>query len=276
MGKFVHTNDIQLHYLDHPGEAPTIVLLHGLSANAHSFAGLVQAGLPNRLLAVDLRGRGQSDQPASGYSMADHAADILGLLDALGLEQVVLGGHSFGGLLTLYMAVHHPQRVRQCLIIDAGILHPDVRQLIAPSLARLGQTYPSWAVYKEGIQAAAYWQGIWDEAIEAYYEADVYTHEDGTVTPIPSPAAIAEAAAGVPQTNWAEILPAIKQPTLLLNGPLAYGDPGTPAVMPQEQARQTADLIPNCTLVEIPGNHMTMLFGDNAKKIVAAIVEFVE
>jgi len=83
MDKIINVNNITLHYLDRPGGEPTLILLHGLTANAHAFDGIVQAGLSPRFrtLSVDLRGRGQSDKPASGYSLADHAGDILGLME---------------------------------------------------------------------------------------------------------------------------------------------------------------------------------------------------
>ena len=45
MGHFVHTNGIQLHFLDHPGGDSTLVLMPGLTANANSFDGLIKAGL---------------------------------------------------------------------------------------------------------------------------------------------------------------------------------------------------------------------------------------
>jgi len=88
MDRFAQVNKIQLHYLDHPGGEPALILMPGLTANAHCFDGLVQAGLSPRfqVLALDLRGRGLSDKPATGYSMADHAADVVGLLDALGSD----------------------------------------------------------------------------------------------------------------------------------------------------------------------------------------------
>jgi pimeloyl-ACP methyl ester carboxylesterase len=275
MDRYVQTNGIKLHYLEHPGDEPTVVLTHGLTANAHSFGALLAAGLPYRTLAVDLRGRGPSAAPPTGYTMADHAADMIGLLDALELERVVLGGHSFGGLLTLYTAVHHPTRVAKCIILDAGLMHPNTRELIAPSVARLGQTYPSWEAYRESIKTAAYWQGQWDEHIEAYYRADIVENSDGTVTPISQPQHIAEASLKLLEINWLELVGRIQQPVLLLNGPHGYGAPGTPAVMPEEMAQQTAALLPNCTLVTIPGNHMTMLFGDNARLIAQAITDFV-
>ena len=83
---FVETNGIRLHYLDHEGEGRVLVLIPGLTANAHSFDGLVTAGLTKlgHVLALDMRGRGLSEAPASGYSIEDHGRDVLGLLDALG------------------------------------------------------------------------------------------------------------------------------------------------------------------------------------------------
>src|SRR4051794_2876176 len=95
----VAPDGVRIHYLDAPGAGRPLVMLHGLSANAHCFAGLIVAGLSPayRVIAPDLRGRGQSDKPSSGYTMPDHARDVLALMDHLGLDRVVLGGHSFGG-----------------------------------------------------------------------------------------------------------------------------------------------------------------------------------
>ena len=111
-GHFVESAGMKIHYLDHPGGEPALVLLPGLSATAPIFEDLVSAGLnpPFRTVAVDLRGRGQTDgppagsdpaSPAAGYTMAEHAADLVCLLDRLGLRQTVLVGHSFGGMLAL-------------------------------------------------------------------------------------------------------------------------------------------------------------------------------
>jgi len=87
MSAFVETNGIKLHYLDYPGDGPAVVLAHGLTANCRSFDVVAGHLAPRlRVIAPDLRGRGASDKPATGYTMADHAADVLGLLDALGRE----------------------------------------------------------------------------------------------------------------------------------------------------------------------------------------------
>src|SRR5437660_1662836 len=91
--QFAETNGVSLHYLDVPGGDPPLVLLHGLSANAHCFSGLIGAGLSPRfrVIAPDLRGRGRSGKPATGYSIADHANDVLGLMDSLNLDHAVVG-----------------------------------------------------------------------------------------------------------------------------------------------------------------------------------------
>ncbi len=78
------------------GDGPTLLLTHGLSANAHSLDVLAAHLAPAlRVVVLDLRGRGESDRPET-YAMADHAADVLGVMDAFGLERAPLGGHSFG------------------------------------------------------------------------------------------------------------------------------------------------------------------------------------
>ncbi len=278
MDTFAQVNGINLHYLDHPGGEPTLILLHGLTANAHAFDGLVQAGLSPRFrtISVDLRGRGQSDKPATGYSLAEHGADILGLLDQLGIEKAVLVGHSFGGLLSVYLAATHPERVSCMVIMDAGLLHPNVRELIGPSVERLGKPVASWETYMAAVKAQPAYNGWWDERMDAYYRADVEIRPDGTVMPLSSPAAIAEAtdkALGLP---WAELFAQANVPAILINAPGPFGPPGTAAIQPEEQGRLTASLLPDCAYVKVDGNHMTMLYGDPARQIVEAIRRFVE
>ena len=279
MERFVYVNNIQLHYLDHLGGDPPLVLMPGLTANACSFDGLIKAGLSPalRVLALDLRGRGLSQKPDSGYSMADHCADVLGLLDALEFSQVVLGGHSFGGLLSIYMAAHHPERVSKLVIIDAaGSMHPQVRELIKPSVDRLGNVLPSWEAYLEAMKQMPFYQGWWDPTIESYYRADVEIRSDGTVKPRSRPEAIIEAVEKALAEDWAQLVTAVRQPVLLLNAPGPFGPPGTPPVLPREQAMDTVNMLSDGRYVEIPGNHMTMLYGEGARRIVEAILAFVQ
>ncbi len=278
MDQYVETNGIRLHYLDHRSDGPTLLLMPGLTANAHAFDGLVSAGLVPavRLLALDLRGRGVSDKPASGYTLADHAADVIGLLDRLELDRVMLGGHSYGGLLGLYLAAHHPDRVARLVVIDAAAeMHPDTRQLIQPAIDRLGKPVASWETYLAAVKVMPFFYHWWDPAIESYFRADVETLPDGRVVSRSSPAAITEAVEHVLAEKWLEKLPLITQPTLLLNATGSYGLPGAPPLLPPEQAQATVAALPRGRYCAVPGNHMTMLYGEGADRITEEIIRFV-
>lgn len=278
---FAPTNGIRLHYLDHGGSGPVLVLMHGLTANAHAFDDYVSAGLTEavHLLTVDLRGRGLSDKPPAGYTMNDHMRDILGLLDALGLEQVILGGHSFGALVSIYTAAHHPGRVSRLVLVDsAARLHPDVRELVAPAVQRLGRSWPSFADYLEEVQEAPFLKGRWQAAMESYYRADVRDREEGegvtTRSSLPHIQQAIEGALGL-GAEWLDHIRGVSQPAILVNATGPYGDANAPALLPKELALETVHMMQDCRYVEVPGNHFTMLYGEGARATVAAIEDFV-
>ena len=277
--RFVEANGIRLHYLDHGGDGPTLVLAHGLSANARFFDGLAAAGLAPRLrvLSFDLRGRGLSDAPDDGYSMDDHAADLVGALDALGLERVVLGGHSFGGLLTLYLAAHAPARVERALVLDVpGEVDPAVLDQIGPSLARLEQVYPSRSAYLEFVRGLPYFAGDgWDADVAAFYEAEVEDLPDGTVRPRCRPAHIRLAVEGTFEPDWAAVAAAVACPTLLLRTTDPFGPLGSGPIMSEDAAGRTLERLRRGRLVEVPGNHITFAFGRRAEAVVAELLAFV-
>ncbi len=99
-----------------------------------------------------------------------------------------------GGLLTFYIAAHHPERVSKLVIIDAaGSMHPRIRELIRPSLNRLGRVLPAWEAYLQAMKEMPFFNGWWDPAIESLYRADVQINEDGTVQARSRPEVIVEA-----------------------------------------------------------------------------------
>lgn len=275
--RFADTGRLRVHYLDYPGPDPAIVLLHGLSANANEFGGLLDEGLAesHRVIAPDLRGRGRSSKPETGYSMADHAADVVSLLDHLGLESVVMGGHSFGALLSIYLAAKYPERVIRVVVIDAAIVfHPDTENLLRPSLARLARVLPSADAYIDEVKSAAHVAGAWDSALEGYYRAELQHNADGTAQSLTSASAVEQALRGVAIEDWARLVSAVRHPALLLNAGGEYGPPGSPPLVPPEHAVMTAASFPNCRYVAVPGNHLTMVFGENAAVVRREIVAF--
>jgi pimeloyl-ACP methyl ester carboxylesterase len=273
--KTIQTNHINLHYLDSESAGQTVILMHGLTANAHAFDGLLKEGLGKkyRIISVDLRGRGQSDKPTEGYTMKDHAQDILGLMDVLGLEKCIVGGHSFGALLTFYMAFHHAERIEKMLLLDAAArLHPQTKEMLIPALSRIGQTYPSFEAYLEKVKSGAY-MTYWEDTMLSYYHADVQTNEDGSVTQRSTPENMTEAILkGSFGEPWLDYIKAVEQPAILLNGTMNYAL--NAPLLPKEFALETVELMKNCQYQEVWGNHQTMLYGQGAKDIVKGIEDF--
>lgn len=276
--RFVETNGIRLHIIDHGGDGPTLILAPGLTANAHFFDAIVERGLRHgvRVVAVDLRGRGLSDKPDLGYTMADHAADIVGLIEALGGEPIVMGGHSFGGLLTYYLATHEASLVERCVVLDAPVeVDPAIVEQIKPSLARLESTMPSFDAYLAAVRAQPYFREWWDPTIEAYYRADIEDLEDGTVKPRSHPGHIQQAIDGTLTPNWPELAARIRQPTLVVRATDPFGPEGSPPILDEGAARELVETLPEGRLVSVAGNHITGFFGDGAATVAAAIRAFV-
>lgn len=271
---FLETNKIRLHYLDYPDNGPLLILMHGLTANSHAFEGIIAAGVGERfhVVSVDLRGRGLSDHPAFHYSMEDHAKDILGLMSAIGAEEAIFCGHSFGGLLGLYLAAHYPKRVSKLIVLDAAArMNPKAGEMLSFRLAALDTRYPSMANYLEEVRAAPY-NTFWDDAMGAYYDADVRMHPEGGVTPRPQLANIIQASMGLAAIPWPQTIEDIQAPVLLVNAPEEYtlGEP----LLPGHFAEETVEMLPHGTLVKVAGNHQTMMYGRGAKQIAKAIIGF--
>ena len=278
MGEFVGTNGIRLHYREYGGGERTMVFMPGLTANCESIGGLVAAGLADRLriLAVDLRGRGLSDHPDDGYTVEEQARDVVGFLDALGLEQVVLSGHSYGGLLTYFIAANDPQRVSRCVVIDTPIgVAPVVLEQARPSISRLGKPAPSWDAYLDAIKAQPYFAGFWNEELEAYFRADVRVNDDGTVQSHSRPENIMAALDAPTSVDWEATLSRVEHPTLLIRAVESYGPEGYPPMVSRETAVRSVELLREGRMVELPGNHVTLLFGEYAPAVVTAVSDFV-
>jgi pimeloyl-ACP methyl ester carboxylesterase len=110
----IRTNGIDMHIAE-AGTGPLVVLVHGWPelwySWRHQLPALAAAGF--HAVAPDLRGYGETDAPASveSYSLRNQMADILGLLDALGVERAVFVGHDIGAGITWALAELVPQRV---------------------------------------------------------------------------------------------------------------------------------------------------------------------
>jgi lipase len=102
------------------GQDP-VICLHGITAQHRAFNALARYLASSRsLVGVDLRGRGDSGKPGSGYGLETHARDVIRVLDHFGLQNAVILGHSMGGFVALKAALSYPDRVRALVLLDGG------------------------------------------------------------------------------------------------------------------------------------------------------------
>ena len=134
---------------------------------------------------------------------------------------------------------------------------------------------PSADEYIARIRAAPYIEGMWNAELEAYYRAEIREGSDGTARSVTSASAIAQALDGVIAEPWPELARRVRQPALLLNASAPYGPPGSPPLILPVHARAAADIFPDARYVAVPGNHLTVVFGENAAVVAREIIDFV-
>jgi pimeloyl-ACP methyl ester carboxylesterase len=129
---FAEVGGLRLHYQQWgPDDAEVgAVLVHGLGSTSHiwDFVGPLLAERSLRVVALDQRGHGESDQPDSDYDFASVVADLAGFVDAVGLSSPgVFVGHSWGASVVLHFGVTHPDRTAGVALVDGGTSSPGER-----------------------------------------------------------------------------------------------------------------------------------------------------
>ncbi|MBI2468820.1 MAG: alpha/beta hydrolase [Candidatus Rokubacteria bacterium] len=129
--RFVTVNGLRLRYRDWGGRGAPLLALHGSSAHAHWWDPVARRLAPRfRVLALDWRGHGRSEWPRPpAYRTEDFVADLVGVIERLGLDRVVVAGHSMGGHAALVFAAWHPDRLARLVIVDAKPM-VNVRRLL--------------------------------------------------------------------------------------------------------------------------------------------------
>jgi 3-oxoadipate enol-lactonase len=122
-------NGVPVHFtLDGPDKAPVITFAPALSLDLRSFNPQVEPFRNQfRVLCLDLRGHGQTDQGGGAFSMEDLADDVVGLLDHLGFEQSHFVGSSLGAMVGLALALEHADRLSSLTFMASQGALPDER-----------------------------------------------------------------------------------------------------------------------------------------------------
>lgn len=132
---------VRLHVLDFGGTGMPLVFLSGIGNNAHVFDDFGQRFTrESRVVAITRRGFGESSHPDGGYDQATLAADVIAVLDSMGIRKAVLAGHSIGGYELTHIGANYPDRVIGLIYLDAGsdpVSADSIRRAHAADLASL-------------------------------------------------------------------------------------------------------------------------------------------
>lgn len=166
-----------------------IVLLHGLSQQRHYWRPVIDRMRGGRIITLDQRGHGDATVDDDGLDIGIHldfsmdrlAADVIEVLDACGIPQAIVVGHSWGASVALRAATAHPTRVRAAALIDGGLFgprhlvgrvgtHADVREALRPP--PLGMMQPVlWEAISSG-DLSPYWGPELKSALDPTFRTD--------------------------------------------------------------------------------------------------------
>ena len=257
---------MDLHVTD-AGAGTPVLLLHGLTAT-HRYVVMGSRTLErsgHRVIAYDARGHGASDPAPDGvYDSAALAADLLGVMDARGVDRAVLAGASMGAHTILRVAMDAPERVAGLVVITPA--YDPVDSASPETLAR-------WDALADGLE-----QGGVEGFVAAYDVATVPEAWRETITTVlrqrlsahEHPEAVADAIRGVPRSQPFATLhdhARVEAPTVVV-ADRDEADPGHPLSVGEAYA----ELIPGADLVvEEPGRSPIAWQGGQLSKVIAGV-----
>jgi pimeloyl-ACP methyl ester carboxylesterase len=120
----VDTGSAKIHYLI-GGKGPVLLLVHGWPETAYEWRKMMpELSKHYTVIAVDLRGMGESSPEPSGYDKKTLANDLFGLTEKLGYKQISLIGHDWGGPVAYAFAAQHPSSVNKLILIEGSPFGP--------------------------------------------------------------------------------------------------------------------------------------------------------
>jgi pimeloyl-ACP methyl ester carboxylesterase len=272
-------NGIEIQVAVWEGNGQTVLCIHGLTANSRFWDCLASALSPrHKIIAMDLRGRGLSDKPPTGYSIDHHCKDVLALMDDLGLKRPVLMGHSLGAFISLVFAAQHPEKVDRLILVDGGgkLTEKQMAKVFAgikPSLDRLGQVFPAFEDYVSQMKQAPFLQP-WNSFMETYFRYEVEKVKGGLRSRV-HPKHIEEEAQNLGKVDSTQFYARVTSPTLILRatkGLLAEDD----LVLPKDVAERMVREMQKAECLDLEEtNHYSILFQPNEKRD-RAILKFLQ
>jgi 3-oxoadipate enol-lactonase len=222
------------------GEGPTVLFVHGYPMDRTIWRDQLDALDGYCRVAPDLRGMGQSDAPDLGYGMEIYAADLAALLDALGIEDVILCGLSMGGYIAFEFLRHWRSRVRGLVLMDTRA-EPDTPE------ARRARDAAAATARERGAAAIA--EKMLPKVLSTVTQKhpDIVERVRSMMVATPVAGIVGALGAMRDRVGSESLLPTLADlPTLVV-----VGEADT--LTPPEQARILAQAIPGARLAIIPG-----------------------
>jgi 3-oxoadipate enol-lactonase len=232
------------HVADGPADGPVLVLSGSLGSTLGMWRPQVGPLSERfRVLRLDHRGHGGSPVPPGPYRMADLAADVVALLDTLGLHRVAWCGLSLGGMVGMCLASEFPERISRLTLCCTSAYFPDK----APWRERIAAVADGGtAPIAEGVVAR------WFTPEWAAAHPEVVAEAVAMVAGTPDPGYLACCQA-VEVWDHRDRLAAITAPTLVIGG---AQDPATPI---EPHARTLVDGIPGARLEVLDAAHLATI-----------------
>jgi len=242
----IEVNGLRLHYTRTGGARPPVVLAHGVTDDGLCWTPVAEALAPEYdVIMVDARGHGRSDAPEQGYEPAEQAADLAGVIAALGLHRPAVLGHSMGAATALALAGAYPDVPRAILLEDPPAWWMGTWDTSPASEERQAQmrTWLSELKRKTREELIAEQRA----AMPNWSEAELGPWADAKLRFSPSvlSAFNPNAAATI---DWPATLRRITCPALLITA-----DPTQGAIVTEESAAALQALVPQLRIAHIPG-----------------------
>ncbi len=116
---YVEANGLRLHYLEYGRGEPALVIVPGITSPAITWEFVAEAlARDRRVLTLDVRGRGLSDKPPSGYGLLEYSQDLAGFIQGVALERPLVLGHSMGARIAAALGATFPGAARALIVVD--------------------------------------------------------------------------------------------------------------------------------------------------------------
>lgn len=241
-------------------EAPLVLCPPGLSANMKEYDFVAEriAGEGLQVVALDLRGRGQSEvTPAGTYGWPSHARDLFAAADALEAGRFSIIGHSMGGLVAMAAAEQNAERLDRVVLVDiAGAPDPSSLIAIQASVNRLETVYPSTAFYIEAAKKLGLidpWSEYWDR----YFQYELEPVEGGVRARSNKEAVLEDSAYGASHDIYG-LWPSLKMPVLLVYATREIM-PGLGRIVSAADRERLPRELPDARAVDVDANHYTVI-----------------